>query len=85
MNIGKVIGKSILKAGKYVGLTAAGAAVAGVAGVFQPETLATLLELSLNDPKLTLLIPLIAQVGGGAVGPVLAIAIQQIYKHRDKI
>ena len=85
MNIGKVIGRSIWKATKYVGLTAAGGAVAGVAGVFDPGTLSVLLDIALDGDVASVAVPLVSTLLGGAVGPILAISLQQIYKHRDRM
>lgn len=85
MNIAKVVGKSVLKAGKYVGLSAAAAALAGVAGVFDPAALQILLGQALAGDGAAVYVPIIAQLAGGAAGPFIAIALQQVYKHRDKL
>ncbi len=85
LNLLKVVGISILKGGKYVGLTAAGVAVAAASGVFEPVALAQLLGEVLSGPSAAVVIPFVAQALGGALGPVFLIAIQQIYKHRNLI
>jgi len=86
MNLFKVIGKSLAKGGKYVGLTVAGAAVAGVAGVFDPAALSGVLTAAFSGDLAALaVIPLLVPIVGSAIGPVLAVALQQIYKHRDKV
>jgi len=86
MNPFKVVGKSFAKAGKYVGLTVAGAAVAGVVGVFDPASLSTLLSAAFaGDIAALAIIPILAPLIGGAIGPILTVALAQIYKHRGKI
>ncbi len=86
MNVFKVVGKSLVKGGKYVGLTVAGGAVAGVAGVFDPVALSAVLSNAFSGNVAGLaLIPILSPLLGGAIGPILVVAIQQIYKHRDKI
>jgi len=83
----KVFGKSVAKAGKYVGLTVAAAAVAAATPVFEPIELAKLiLEVAATDGVAgQLIVGLVAELAGGAIGPVLVIALQQIIKHRDKL
>lgn len=85
MNVFKGIGKSLGKAGKYVGLTVAGAAVAGVAGVFDPEALSAVLTAAFSGNIAALaLIPILAPIAGGAIGPLLVVTLRQIYKHRNE-
>ena len=75
-------GKSLVKAGKYVGLTVAGAAVMGAAGVFDSASLAqALLDAGFSE----VLTPFVANYLGPLVGGYLAIALQQLIAHRDKL